>query len=40
MMRLNLTSRGRQKSATVALNEQSDRLRQSGTRVYRLGLGQ
>lgn len=39
-MRLNLNVRGLRDSATVAINEHSDRLRQTGTRVFRLGLGQ
>ncbi len=40
MMRLNLNVRGLTDSATVAINEHSERLRQSGNRVFRLGLGQ
>ena len=40
MMRLNLNVRGLTDSATVAVNEHSERLRQAGTRVFRLGLGQ
>lgn len=40
MMRLNLNVRGLKDSATVAINEHSERLRQSGHKVFRLGLGQ
>ena len=37
---LNLNVRGLPPSATVAINELSDRLRRSGRKIYKLGLGQ
>lgn len=37
---LNLNVRGMGHSATVAINERSNRLRKEGRRVYKLGLGQ
>jgi aspartate aminotransferase len=40
MMRLNLNVRGLKPSATVAINEHCEVLRQRGTRICRLGLGQ
>ena len=39
-LQLNLNVRGLKPSATVAINERSDRLRQEGRRVFKLGLGQ
>jgi aspartate aminotransferase len=39
-MRLNLNVRGLKDSATVAINERCERLRDSGRTVYRMGLGQ
>ncbi len=39
-MRLNLNVRGLKDSATVAINERCERLRDSGRNVYRMGLGQ
>ena len=37
---LNLNVRGMQPSATVAINERSNELRQQGRRIFKLGLGQ
>jgi aspartate aminotransferase len=37
---LNLNVRGLLQSSTIAINERSDRLRQDGRRIYKLGLGQ
>ncbi len=37
---LNLNVRGLQQSVTLAINEQTNRLRLEGGRIYRLGLGQ
>ena len=39
-VQLNLKVRGLQPSATVAINERSDALRQEGQRIFKLGLGQ
>jgi aspartate aminotransferase len=37
---INLNVRGLQQSATIAINERSDQLRQEGRHIYKLGLGQ
>jgi len=37
---INLNVRGLQQSSTIAINERSDRLRQEGRHIYKLGLGQ
>lgn len=37
---INLNVRGLPQSATIAINERSDRLRQEGRHIYKLGLGQ
>ncbi len=39
-IQLNLNVRGLQPSATLAINERSDRLRRQGRRIFKLGLGQ
>ena len=39
-VQLNLNVRGLPPSATVAINERSDRLRNEGRRIYKMGLGQ
>jgi aspartate aminotransferase len=39
-VQLNLNVRGLPPSATVAINEISDRLRSEGRRIFKLGLGQ
>ena len=39
-VQLNLNVRGLPTSATVAINERSDRLRREGRRIFKMGLGQ
>jgi aspartate aminotransferase len=39
-VQLNLNVRGLRPSATVAINERSDRLRREGRRIFKMGLGQ
>jgi aspartate aminotransferase len=39
-VQLNLNVRGLRPSATVAINERSDRLRRQGRQIFKMGLGQ
>ncbi|MGW8325248.1 MAG: hypothetical protein ACWGNI_06050, partial [Desulfobacterales bacterium] len=39
-MQLNLNVRGLPPSATLSINERSDRLRKQGLTIYKMGLGQ